>query len=115
MTLWLAALFAGLMVVAFAKLAALALALFEMLCSGRAWMPFLMAPSVGRLTVWSTQRCFPGAQGSGIPHVIAATRLAAQGENIDQLLALRIAFGKACLGAPALVGGFSAGREGPSV
>ena len=113
--LWLAALLAGLMVVAFAKLAELALALFVLLSSGRSWAPFLLAPSVGMVTVWLTQRYFPGAQGSGIPQVIAATRLAAQGKAVDTLLSLRIAFGKICLGAFALIGGFSAGREGPSV
>ena len=115
MTLWLAALFAGLMVVAFAKLADLALLLFAALSAGRAWVPFLLAPTVGMLTVWLTQRYFPGAQGSGIPQVIAATRLAAQGKAVNTLLSLRIACGKISLGAFALVGGFSAGREGPSV
>lgn len=94
MTLWFAALFAGLMVVAFAKLAELALALFAVLCSGRAWMPLLLAPTIGMLTVWLTQRYFPGAQGSGIPQVIAATRLAAQGKAVNTLLSLRIACGK---------------------
>ena len=115
MTLWFAALFAGLMVVAFAKLADLSLMLFAALLADRAWMPFLLAPTVGMLTVWLTQRYFPGAQGSGIPQVIAATRLAAQRKAVNNLLSLRIACGKICLGALALVGGFSAGREGPSV
>ena len=113
--LWITALLAGLAVVGFAKLAELALALFELLSSGRSWVPFLLAPSIGMVTVWLTQRYFSGAQGSGIPQVIAATRLAAQGKAIDTLLSLRIAVGKIFLGAFALVGGFSAGREGPSV
>ncbi len=114
-TLWFSALLAGLMVVAFAKLAELALALFALLSAGRAWMPFLLAPAIGMLTVWLTQRHFSGIQGSGIPQVIAATRLAAQGKAVNSLLSLRIACGKIFLGALALVGGFSAGREGPSV
>ena len=113
--LWLAALLAGLMVVAFAKLADQSLALFTQLTSGRPWVPFLLTPAVGMLTVWLTQRYFAGAQGSGIPQVIAATRLAAKGKAVDSLVSLRIAFGKIALGALALTGGFSAGREGPSV
>ena len=114
-TLWLAALFAGLLVVAFAKLADLALTLFSAITAGHAWMPLVLAPTIGMLTVWLTQRYFAGAQGSGIPQVIAATRLAAQGKAVNSLLSLRIACGKIGLGALALVGGFSAGREGPSV
>ncbi len=113
--LWLAAITAGLMVVAFAKLADMALALFTALSSGRHWVPFLLTPAVGMLTVWLTQRYFPGAEGSGIPQVIAATKLAAKGKAVNTLLSLRIALGKIVLGALALVGGFSAGREGPSV
>ena len=114
-TLWGAALFAGLMVVAFAKLADVALALFDTLTAGRAWLPFLLTPAIGMVVVWLTRRYVPGAQGSGIPQVIAATRLAAQGHAVDSLVSLRIAFGKICLGTLALTGGFSAGREGPSV
>lgn len=115
LTLWIAALSAGLTVVAFAKLADLALVLFGILTKGHVWVPFLLSPSVGMITVWLTRQYFPGAQGSGIPQVIAATRLAAKGKAVDTLLSLRIAIGKIGLGAFALVGGFSAGREGPSV
>lgn len=103
------------MVVAFAELADMALAHFSRLTTGRPWMPFLLAPSIGMLTVWLTRRLCPGAEGSGIPQVIAATWLAAKGKPVNALLSLRIAFGKIILGALALVGGFSAGREGPSV
>jgi H+/Cl- antiporter ClcA len=113
--LWFAALLAGLMVVAFAELADMALALFGRLTTGRPWMPFVLAPTIGMLTVWLTRRLCPGAAGSGIPQVIAATWLAAKGKPVNTLLSLRIAFGKIILGALALVGGFSAGREGPSV
>lgn len=115
LTLWLAAVCAGLAVVAFAKLAELSLSLFYQITTAYPWTPFLLAPSVGMITVWLTVRYVPGAQGSGIPQVIAATRLAALGQAVDSLVSLRIAFGKICLGAFALIGGFSAGREGPSV
>ena len=113
--LWGASVVAGLVVVGFAKLAENALSLMEWLSSGRLWVMFFVSPAVGMMTVWATRRFFAGAQGSGIPQVIAATRLAAKGKPIDQLVSLRIAVGKIFLGAFALIGGFSAGREGPSV
>lgn len=114
-TLWLAALCAGLAVVAFAKLAELALGLFSIVIAAFPWLPFPLTPAIGMITVWLTMRYFPGAQGSGIPQVIVATRLAAAGSPVGHLVSLRIAFGKICLGTFALLGGFSAGREGPSV
>ena len=114
-TMWGAAACAGLVVVAFAELADLALSFFFKATARHAWLPFVMAPPIGMLTVWLTRRYFPGSQGSGIPQVIAATRLAAHGRPIGHLVSLRIAVGKVFLGAFALCGGFSAGREGPSV
>ena len=115
LTLWGAATLAGLVVVMFARLADLALAQFAVQTAQRPWLPFLYTPLVGMLVVWLTTRFFQGAQGSGIPQVIAATRLVHQGKPVERLVSLRIAFGKIGLGALALTGGFSAGREGPSV
>jgi H+/Cl- antiporter ClcA len=115
LTLWTAATLAGLLVVLFAKLADEALAFFASLTNGRTWLPFLLTPLLGMLVVFLTQRFFPGSQGSGIPQVIAATRLVASGKPISRLVSLRIALGKIGLGTLALTGGFSAGREGPSV
>lgn len=114
-TLWTAALLAGLVVVAFAKLGEMALHTFSQLATGRPWVPFLLAPAVGMTAVWATRRYFPGIQGSGIPQVIAATSLVQKGLPVSGLVSLRIAVGKVLVGALALVGGFSAGREGPSV
>ncbi|MDD5250768.1 MAG: chloride channel protein [Rhodocyclaceae bacterium] len=115
LVLWSAAAIAGLVVVGFAKLADIALGTFFQITAGRPWLPFLLAPSLGMATVWLTRRHVPGAQGSGIPQVIAARREVAQGRAVAALVSLRIGFGKIALGALALVGGFSAGREGPSV
>ncbi|RUQ42315.1 chloride channel protein, partial [Corynebacterium pseudodiphtheriticum] len=99
----------------FARLADLALMQFAQQTAGRPWLPFIYTPLVGILVVWLTTRFFAGAQGSGIPQVIAATRLAHQGKPVSRLVSLRIAFAKIGLGTLALTGGFSAGREGPSV
>ncbi|MEE4857673.1 chloride channel protein [Pseudomonas alliivorans] len=114
-TLWVAATMAGLLVVMFARLADMALAQFAQQTAERPWLPFIYTPLIGMLVVWLTTRFFVGAQGSGIPQVIAATRLVHQGKRVDSLISLRIAFAKIGLGALALTGGFSAGREGPSV
>ncbi|RBH57515.1 MULTISPECIES: chloride channel protein [Pseudomonas] len=114
-TLWAAATLAGLLVVMFARLADLALTQFALHTAERPWLPFIYTPLVGMLVVWMTTRFFVGAQGSGIPQVIAATRLAHKGAPVNHLVSLRIAFAKIGLGTLALTGGFSAGREGPSV
>lgn len=114
-TLWTAATVAGLLVVMFARLADMALSQFALHSDERPWLPFIYTPLIGMFVVWMTTRFFVGAQGSGIPQVIAATRLVHQGKSVDKLVSLRIAFAKISLGTLALTGGFSAGREGPSV
>ncbi|MES2992871.1 MAG: chloride channel protein [Pseudomonadota bacterium] len=113
--LWIAAGAAGLAVVGFATLAEHALALFDTLYRRWWWSPFLLSPALGVFVVWATRRYVPGAAGSGIPQVVAATRLAAMGRPVTALLSWRVATAKVALGSLALVGGFSAGREGPSV
>ena len=113
--LWVAAGLAGLAVVGFASLAEVALGVFFQLHARWPWAPFLAAPAIGMLVVWATRRYVPGAAGSGIPQVVAATRLSAAGEPVRALLSWRVVLGKIGLGSLALTGGFSAGREGPSV
>jgi H+/Cl- antiporter ClcA len=112
---WLAAALAGLVAVGFAELSDLALRGFNAMIRDRLWVPFILTPAIGMLVVWATRRFFPGAQGSGVPQTIAATRLLKHLPSVPGMLSLRIACGKLGLGALALLGGFSAGREGPSV
>lgn len=69
-TLWLAALLAGLAVVAFAKLADIALTVFSFLTSHRPWLPFLLTSAIGMIVVCLTRRYVSGAQGSGICRVL---------------------------------------------
>lgn len=114
-TVWIAAAIAGLVAVGFAALSDLALQGFGWATRERLWLTLLLTPSIGMLVVWGANRYFPGCQGSGIPQTIAATRLLNSSEPVDELLSLRTAFGKIAFGALALLGGFSAGREGPSV
>ncbi|HEX8964474.1 MAG TPA: chloride channel protein [Rhodocyclaceae bacterium] len=115
LTLWSAACLAGLAVAGFAELSDIVQAWFFSLYGGHRWLPLLLTPAAGMAAVWATTRYFPNTQGSGIPQVIAATKLAEQNLPVAGLVSLRIAVGKIVLGALALFGGFSAGREGPSV
>lgn len=113
--LWGGALLAGLAVVGFAKLADMSLSLFDQLTAAHVWIAVLLTPPIGMLTVYLTNRYFNGTQGSGIPQVIAAARRAEQGKPVGYLLSLRLGLGKVLMGGLGLAGGFSAGREGPSV
>lgn len=77
-------------------------------------LPLIIAPAGFALIVYITQKFFAGSQGSGIPQTIAALEF--KDMNIrDQLLSLRIAFGKIMLTLLGLLSGASTGREGPTV
>ena len=115
LTIWTFAAIAGVAAVGFTRLSDLALAGFSRVTDGRLWLTLLLTPGLGMIVVWATTRHFPGAQGSGIPQTIAATRALRLHEPVSRLLSLRIAVGKVFLGALALFAGFSAGREGPTV
>jgi len=103
----------------------LAAVLFALLSDGAAkgfanwaalypWMPFVVTPLAGAALLWVTRNIFPGAQGSGIPQVIAEMKRPAVGEW-KPLVSLRIAVGKIMVGVAAVGSGFSFGREGPTV
>lgn len=114
--LWGGATLAGLSIVLFERLSSGALEIFHWGFNFSHWLPLVLTPAIGMFVVWATNRYAPGSQGSGIPQVIAAAKLAAASAgDAGRLVSIRIAIGKIFLGSLALVGGFSAGREGPSV
>ena len=99
----------------FAKLSEFAQSIFFILIKDQPFLPLLITPLVGGTAVWLTHRYFEGAQGSGIPQVIAATKLAKEQKDVSHLISLKLVFGKILVVAYSLMGGFSIGREGPSV
>lgn len=114
LAVWAGALLAALLIVLFARLVDVAIELFNTLRNNHPWSPFLLTTAGGALIAWMTRRYFPGAEGSGIPQVIAALKHSSD-ESRLRLTSLRIVIGKILLGTAALGCGFSSGREGPSV
>ncbi|MET5020656.1 chloride channel protein, partial [Burkholderia pseudomallei] len=71
-------------------------------------------PAIAALSVWLTRRFIRGAEGSGIPQVIAS--LHAQPSAFgSRRLTLRILFGTVLISMRAIAGGFTNGREAPTV
>jgi H+/Cl- antiporter ClcA len=112
--LWTAAAGVGIVAVAFAKLADLALAGLRHLLHLSPWLPWISAPVGFFCIAWLTQRFFRGAEGSGIPQTIFALRADA-GEAGLQLLKPHVVVGRIFLAAVTLLCGGSIGREGPTV
>ncbi|NCS65995.1 MAG: chloride channel protein [Hydrogenophilales bacterium CG03_land_8_20_14_0_80_62_28] len=111
---WSGAAAIGVVAVLFANATELVTATLHSL-SNRFWFwPFISAPLGGALIVWLTRTYFSGAEGSGIPQVMA--EMAEHGDRLPKpLLSARILLGKLGLGIGAIFVGFSAGREGPMV
>ena len=111
---WVGAVVVGGVALAFASLADSAGSLFTAMIAGRPWLPFLLAPGGLALSVLLTRTIFPGAQGSGIPQVIATLHMK-RADLVDKTLAARIGAGKVLLTLLGLMCGASIGREGPTV
>ena len=111
---WVGAIVVSLVAIAFAGAANAADRLFHMALAYSPYAPFAIAPVGLALSVWLTVHVFPGAQGSGIPQVIAALEMD-DPERINRVLSLRVATGKIVLTLLGLACGASIGREGPTV
>jgi H+/Cl- antiporter ClcA len=111
---WIGAIVVGIAAIAFAKLADGAGMLFGHVLALGSWLPFILAPAGLAFSVLMTKRLFPGAQGSGIPQVIASLHMA-DAARVDATLSMRIAGGKVLLTLLGLACGASIGREGPTV
>ncbi|MEW6677442.1 MAG: chloride channel protein [Pseudomonadota bacterium] len=114
---WGGAVAIGLLGVLFAKMVDAGVHGLRQITAEYPFWPFIIAPLGGAGLVWLTRRFFPGAEGSGIPQVMAEmARNNVDSHRLPQpLLSLRIVFGKIVLGTGAMFSGFSMGREGPMV
>ncbi|WP_090868644.1 chloride channel protein [Paraburkholderia diazotrophica] len=110
---WLGAIATGLIAVMYARLIDFGYATFLRYAASFWWLPLLLTPAVGAFGVWITRRCFAGAEGSGIPQVIAT--LHEGGELGPRLLNVRILIGKIAVSFLSILGGFTIGREGPTI
>jgi len=104
----------GATAVAFTMLADRAQGEFARLLALGWFWPLLVTPLGFMLAALATNRFFKNSQGSGIPQVIAAHRIAATATR-QKLVSLRVAAGKILLTIFGLLCGASTGREGPTV
>ncbi len=111
---WAGALCVSVTAILFAYAASQADALFHRALAISPYLAFVIAPAGLAVSVLLTRHVFPGAQGSGIPQVIAATEMQEPGA-IRRVLSLRVAVGKVFLTLLGLACGASIGREGPTV
>jgi H+/Cl- antiporter ClcA len=111
---WAGAVAVSAVAIGFAALADQATALFVQFQAPRPWVAFIVCPAGLVACFLLTRHVFPGAQGSGIPQVIAVQHMTDR-EAIARVLSPRIAAGKVALTLLGLCSGASIGREGPTV
>jgi len=104
----------GAAAVGMAYLADKAQELFRAIIHDYPHAPFLLSPFGFAFCAWLARTYFPGSQGSGIPQVIAATRIADYKLGMH-LVSLRVATGKVIVMMLGFLCGASIGREGPTV
>jgi H+/Cl- antiporter ClcA len=98
----------------FAKTSVLGNSLFAMAIKAYPYLAFVITPAAFASILWLTRHIFVGAEGSGIPQVIAALKIPALTER-RSVLSMRVAIGKIVLTTLGLCAGASIGREGPTV
>jgi H+/Cl- antiporter ClcA len=111
---WLGAIAVGLTAVLYARLIDWGYNEFRSVQQQHVWAPLIITPAIAALAVWLTRKFFRGAEGSGIPQVIA-TLHSRPSEYGARLLSFRILFGKIVVSFLAILGGLTIGREGPTV
>ena len=100
---WLGAVATGLIAVMYARLIDFGYEVFLRITAFHWWLPLLLTPAVGAFGVWVTRRFFPGAEGSGIPQVIAVLH---DGQPLGpKLLTIRILVGKIAISFLSILGG----------
>lgn len=108
----------GLVVVAFTMLTDAASGGFEHLLRVGTigpWLPLFWTPALCVVLLWWTRRFAPGAQGSGIPQVVAALDDQVPSHEKSRLVSLPLSLQKIVLVSGGLLAGLSIGREGPTV
>src|ERR1700712_4109616 len=108
---WMGAIAVGVVAVFYARLIDWGFARFHDAQQQHAWLPLIVTPAVAAVSVWLTRRFFRGAEGSGIPQVIAVLHSPPSAAG-TRLLTLRILIGKIAISFLAILGGFTIGREG---
>ncbi|MDR5736381.1 MULTISPECIES: chloride channel protein [unclassified Caballeronia] len=112
---WLGAILVGLVAVYYARLIDWGYDLFMHYRAGHPWLPLIVTPAVAALCVFLTRSFFRGSEGSGIPQVIAVLHSPTSAAAGRRLLTLKILASKIAVSFIAILGGFTIGREGPTV
>jgi H+/Cl- antiporter ClcA len=110
---WVGAIVVGLVAVLYARLIDWGYNSFRALQHDHVWLPLILTPAVAALSVWLTRKFFRGSEGSGIPQVIAV--LHSPPGLGTRLLSPGIVIAKIGISFLAILGGFTIGREGPTV
>ncbi len=113
---WAGGLVVGLVAVLVAMGADKAQAAFTTIRQHIVWLPLLLTPAGFAASAYVTRRWFRGAQGSGIPQVIAASEMVRHHpKSVGNLVSVRIVIGKIAMLFLGLLCGAPIGREGPTV